>query len=213
MDSHQQRKKDLEEHLKEDYSLLKELEDDLRLTEESKPKIKLKKQIKEVKTRIDEYTNELNALPNSLIEPDLLANAMTSITFYELDIVIKAMITFQANPAPPETNFALTNPTEKIAKNRFTNHVLLPLNMGMSQVWEVHSLVNIYASRDSSFPERLKAVFIQEYDRLISKGISGDALFDALCKFSSGNSTDIKLISAGLALITYLFWKCEVFER
>ena len=150
---------------------------------------------------------------NSQIEQDLLVDAITSITFYELDIVIKAMITLQANPSPPETNFAITNPTEKISKNRFTNNVLLPLNMGMAKVWEVNSLINSYASLDASFPERLKAVFIKEYDRLISTGVYGDDLFDALCKFSSGNSTDIKLISAGLVVITYLFWKCEVFER
>ena len=213
MDLHHQRKLDLEENIKEEYKLLKQYEDDLRLTGEAQLKTKLNKQIEEAKSRINEHKNELDSLLNSPGQQDLLVDAMTSITFCELDIVIKTMITLQANPLPPETNFTITNPTDKISKNRFTNNVLFPITMGMAKVWQVNSLINSYASYDASFPEKLKAVFIKEYDRLISTGVYGDDLFNALCKFSSGNSTDIKLVSAGLAVITYLFWKCEVFER
>jgi hypothetical protein len=214
VDWDQQREQDLRKHLDKDLALQNELEDNLRYESDFKEKEKIKRQIQDVEESIINRRKKITILIQERQEQEaLISRQMPNITFYELEIVIKAIIAIPIDPAPPETNFTLTNPTEKIFKNRFTDNVLFPLKMGMAKVWEVNSLVNTYATLNYSFPEKLKAGFIQEYNRLILAGVDGDALFDALCKFSSGNSTDIKLVAAGLAVITYLFWKCEVFER
>lgn len=214
MDWHQQREQDLRVHIDKDLALQNELENKLRYESDPKERAKIKNQIQDVEESIANRRNKIKILIQERQEQEtLISRQMPSITFYELEIVIKTIIAIPIDTAPPETNFTLTNPTEKISKNRFTDNVLFPLKMGMSKVWEVNSFVNNYGTFNSSFPEKLKAGFIQEYNRLILAGVDGDALFDALCKFSSGNSTDIKLVSAGLAVISYLFWKCEVFER
>ncbi|MEH2359210.1 hypothetical protein [Nostoc sp.] len=214
MDWHQQREQDLIVHIDKDLELQNELENKLRNENDPKEKAKIKSQIKDIEESIVNRHKKINIIIQERQEQKaLISQQMPSVTFYELEIVIKAIIAIPINPSSPETNFALTNPTEKISKNRFTDNVLFPLTMGMAKVWEVDSFVNMYATFNSSFPEKLKAGFIQEHNRLISDGFDGDALFDALCKFSSGNSTDIKLVSAGLAVLSYLFWKCEVFDR
>ncbi len=214
MDWDQQRELHLREHIDKDLALQNDLEDDLRYESDAKVKEKIKRQIQELEENILDRRRKINILIEERQEQEaLIARQMPNITFYELEIVIKTIIAVPIDTAAPETNFTLTNPTEKISKNRFTDNVLFPLKMGMAKVWEVNSFVNNYATFNSSFPEKLKSGFIQEYNRLILAGVDGDALFDALCKFSSGNSTDIKLVSAGLAVISYLFWKCEVFER
>jgi hypothetical protein len=63
------------------------------------------------------------------------------------------------------------------------------------------------------FPEKLKSGFLAEYQRLCTAGMTGDALFESLHKFSCGNSSDFRKAAAGLAVLSYLFEKCEVFER
>lgn len=211
MDLHQQREQDLKEHIDKDLALQNELEDNLRYENDPKEKAKLKKAINDIEETITTRRNKLNLLIQERQEQEALALQMPKITFYELELVTKSIISI--SPAPPETNFALTNPTEKMSKNRFTDKVLFPLTMGMAKVWEVNRFVETFATLNPNFPEKLKAGFIQEYERLRTAGFDGDTLFDALYKFSSGHSTDIKQVAAGLAVLSYLFWKCEVFER
>jgi hypothetical protein len=214
VDWNHQRKQDLIMHIDKDLALQNELEDKLRCESDARERAKIKSQIQDIEESIANRRNKINTLIQERQEQEvLISRQMPNVTFYELEIVIKSIIAIPINTPSPETNFALTNPTEKISKNRFTDNVLFPLTMGMAKVWEVNRFVNTYATLNSSFPEKLKAGFIQEYNRLISAGVDGDALFEALCKFSSGNSTDIKLVSAGLAVLSYLFWKCEVFDR
>ena len=55
--------------------------------------------------------------------------------------------------------------------------------------------------------------FSEEYKQLSSDGIEGDALFTKLRLFSAQGHTDFKYQSAGLAVLTYLFERCDVFER
>jgi len=77
---------------------------------------------------------------------------------------------------------------------------------------EVGSFVKEVASLDLHFPERLKSRFVEEYRRLLNEGFQGDELFETLMVFSSRGSSDFKQQAAGLAVLCYLFEKCEVFE-
>jgi hypothetical protein len=48
---------------------------------------------------------------------------------------------------------------------------------------------------------------------LKNEGVEGDILFDELHMFSSMDSNSFEYQAAGLAVLVYLFEKCEVFEH
>jgi hypothetical protein len=207
---HQQRKQDLKEHIGEDYMLLKELEDDLRLTQEVQPKAKLKKQIKEVKSRIKEYRNELDSLSNSQQEQDLLINAMANITFRELDMVTGGILSM---PVEFDESYTVVPVVTKMSKNELTGSAQSRLTSGIIQARMVGKFVENMVNVIPDFPEKLKAGFAKEYHNLRAAGLQGNALLDALHEFSCNRSLDYDLRAAGLAVLYYLFEKCEVFER
>jgi hypothetical protein len=210
VESHQQRKHDLEENIKEEFTLQKQLEDDLRLAPDPKYKTKLKKEIKEVKSRITDYQNELHSLSSSQPEQASLVTAMTNITFRELDIVTQGIICM---PIPSDANFFVLPPKEKMLKNQLTDAVQSRLMTGVIQAKMVSSFVENMVNVIPDFPEKLKAGFAREYQRLLSTGLEGNDLFNALHTFSCNRSSDYDLQAAGLAVLYYLFEKCEVFER
>lgn len=139
-----------------------------------------------------------------------LTVAIPSIGFAELEIVTKAI----ARNSPPENkDLTLTAPIAKIRKNGLTSHSQLLITMGLSKASEVASFVEHVANGDSDFPERLKAGFTAEYDRLKADGASGDLLFEGLRSFAGGSVQDFSRQAAGLVVLTYLFERCEVFEK
>lgn len=210
MDLHQRRKNDLEENIKEELKLQKELEDDLRLTQEPQQKAKLKKQIKEVKSRIADYKSELDSPCNSKQEQESLVKAMTTITFRELNTVTQGILCM---PIPANSNFTVFPPVEKMLKNELTGATQSRLMTGVIQARMVGSFVENMININPGFPEKLKAGFLREYQRLRAEGLKGNALLEALHEFSCNHSSDYDLKAAGLAVLYYLFEKCEVFER
>ncbi len=139
-----------------------------------------------------------------------LGTEMPGIGFQELEVVAWAIAT-SANA--PSEDFSVTSPQEKMERNELTKPVQMLLTMGLSKAKEVHSFIQQFAVSDSEFPERLKAGFAAEYQRLRANGMSGDALFEALHQFSSSGSREFKRQAAGLAILAYLFELCEVFEK
>jgi hypothetical protein len=207
---HQQRKNDLEEHIEEELKLQKKLEDELRLAQEPQQKEKLKKQIEEFKNRISTYSSELNSLHASKQEQETLVHAMTAITFRELYMVTQGILCM---PIPTEPNFFVLPPVEKMLKNELTGVAQSRLMTGVIQARMVSSFVENMVNVIPDFPERLKAGFVREYQRLRATGLKGNALLNALHEFSCSRSPDYDLQAAGLAVLYYLFEKCEVFER
>ena len=63
------------------------------------------------------------------------------------------------------------------------------------------------------FPEKLKAGFSSEYDRLKVLGYAGDVLFFSLFEFAGGKHSEHIKRAAALAVLAYLFQICEVFEK
>ncbi len=66
---------------------------------------------------------------------------------------------------------------------------------------------------DLDYPQRLKAGFLAEYFRLRREGHRADDLFDLMCEFSQRGLKGQSQRSAGLAVLVYLFEKCDVFEK
>ncbi|MFB2880532.1 hypothetical protein [Floridanema aerugineum] len=210
MEPHQKRLQDLEQHLCENLELQKKLEDSLRYEDNEKTKAKLNKEIQELKENITACQNELDTVTKQITEREALAREMPSVTFDELDIVTKFILGMP--PASSQINFDLTNISLKIEKNHLSQGVHFLITMGMGKVREVHRFVEHNAILYPDFPEKLKAGFLAEYRRLRIAGFEGDALFDCLHKFSCCNSSDMKRAAAGLAVLSYLFERCEVFE-
>ncbi len=134
---------------------------------------------------------------------------LVSVSFAELEIVTRGIVN---TPAPPATDFRITDPRKKMSRNRLTDRVHFELSLALSKAKEVGAFVEQMAVLDPEFPERLKAGFVAEYDRLRTEGIDGDALFEALRDFSSSGFQEFKYRAAGVAVLSYLFEKCEVFE-
>lgn len=139
-------------------------------------------------------------------------SAMPSVSFTELEQVCDAII------FPPfqdvDTN-SISYPitvTEKMKKNELTDEILHYLHIGSGKAKEVGKYVEHEAAMNSKFPVRLRAGFVKEYDRLWGKGIKGDDLFEALLEFANKGHYEYKRITAGIAVLVYLFEKCEVFE-
>jgi len=210
VEPHHQRKQDLQENIKSQLTLQKELEEALHLAEDPKQKTKLKKEIREVKSRITDYKNELSSLEPSPQEQASLVSAMTNITFKELDIVTLGIICM---PLPSDPNFFVLPPVEKMLKNQLNGVAQSRLMTGVIQARMVSDFVENMVNVIPDFPERLKAGFVTEYQRLRATGLEGNDLFNALHIFSCNCSSDYDLQAAGLAVLYYLFEKCEVFER
>ncbi len=113
----------------------------------------------------------------------------------------------------PSHDFSIIPPDEKIQKNELSYGSRVTITMGMGVVREVHSFVQQEAVLDPDFPERLKSGFLEEYFRLRKNGHKGDVLFDLMCQFAQRGMKEQSKRSAGLAVLIYLFERCEVFKK
>lgn len=131
------------------------------------------------------------------------------VTFAELNVVMKYLL---SDTASNESSLELIPPKDKINRNNLSAHTEHQIVMAMTRVRQVGQYLNKVP--DPYFSERLKQGFVKEYERLKnSEKLEGDLLFDALFDFASGESSDFKQRAAGLTVLTYLFEKCEVFEK
>lgn len=134
---------------------------------------------------------------------------MTNITFAELRVVTKYLMSGQETRGDSLT---LITPKDKINKNGLSQTVEQLILMGMTQVKQVGNFIE--KCPDIEFADRLRQGFVAEYSRLKNtEQISGDDLFNAMHNYASGQSTVFKQRAAGLAVLVYLFEKCEVFEK
>lgn len=134
---------------------------------------------------------------------------MPEVGFAELEVAVKAIL---VAPLPDDVTFHLTPVRDKIARNKLSPAVYFYFTIGISKAKEVADFVSDLSVLSPKFPEQLKAGFAQEYQRLRGVGMEGDALFEALWDFASAHNTDFNRRAAGLAVLLYLFEKCEVFE-
>jgi hypothetical protein len=140
-----------------------------------------------------------------------LEKAIPSVTFTELEIVTHTIVNLPC-PEENELSFQLTSPKEKMAKNDLSERIYYRITLGLSKAREVQQFVEHMAMIQPAFPEKLKAGFIKEYKRLMQEGLIGDALFEGLHEFAAPGSKSFEHQSAGLAVLAYLFEKCDVFE-
>ena len=141
---------------------------------------------------------------------DFLAQAMPNITFAELEAITNVLVNGEQLPLSPIT---VIRPQDKIARNGLTGQSILWFNMGLLQIQQVKNYVETTGSIDRTFVRRLTSGFIGEYQQQRQAGLQGDALFAAMFRFSVQGRTEFQYQSAGLAVLVYLFERCEVFEQ
>lgn len=137
--------------------------------------------------------------------------AFAEVGFPELALATEWISRLQAGE--PSRDFAIVPPEDKIRKNELSSASRVTITMGLGVVREVHAFVEQESLVDADFPERLKAGFLEEYYRLRKAGYRGDDLFDLMCGFSQQGMQKQSERSAGLAVLVYLFERCEVFEK
>jgi hypothetical protein len=139
-----------------------------------------------------------------------LTEEITNVTFTELEIVTKALLNVQVSPAE---SFVLTPPVEKMKKNGLSERTAALILLGLANARLVEDFVVKFTMTASSFSDDLKAGFVQQYNVRVAEGLQGDELFEAMREFSVSGASDFRRQAAGLSVLTYLFEKCEVFEK
>lgn len=136
-----------------------------------------------------------------------LRSVMPEITFSELEVIVKYLVAVPIS----DSNITVIPPHEKIRRNNLSSEVGNLITTGMIQKKQVEKYLN--ENPDYNFSERLRAGFVKKYKELKSDGLEDDSLFYALLEFASNNSSDFKMQSAGLSVLTHFFEICEVFEQ
>ncbi len=138
-----------------------------------------------------------------------LTEEAAEVSFEELAAVTGAL---EAIPVRPESDLTLLDPSEKMHRNDLTFPTRELLQIGQLRFQDVQAFVSHTAQVDASFPDRLKAGFLNEYTDRVADGAHGDELFVAMWDFASGDSLDFRRRAAGLTVVTYLFHICDIFE-
>ncbi len=138
-----------------------------------------------------------------------VAEALGKVTFKELNEVCSKLL--KGNSVVGPTSYDLVGLDEKIKLNELSPVVRNYITMGLSLNAVVQSFIEGEDSINSGFGERLREGFLIEYHRARYEGIRGDALYEALIALAGRLNTEQH--TAVIAILAYLFEKCEVFEK
>ena len=111
------------------------------------------------------------------------------------------------------TDYHVLDPDAKIRRNDLTEASRITITMGLSIVSLVHAFVEHEATLAPDYPQRLKSGFLAEYHALRRDGSRGDVLFEAMCEVAQRGIREQAGRSAAIAVLVYLFERCEVFEK
>ncbi|HAJ79113.1 MAG TPA: HNH endonuclease, partial [Fibrobacteres bacterium] len=139
-----------------------------------------------------------------------LARELAKIGFAELEVVTRGICIMCSDPQP---DYKIIPPSEKMKKNGLTTQTNILFSIGLCKHKEVRDYIQHVAIIDPSFPGRLKEGFVTEYKKLREHNFHGDGLFEAMHEFASNGNSDFIQQAAGLAVLTYLFETCEIFEK
>lgn len=139
-----------------------------------------------------------------------MKEAFAGVAFKELEEATRWVRHIQATSS--QGGFQVVLPQHKIQKNGLSGQSQWLIRMGLAVAQEVGRYVEAVAREDDQFPERLKSGFLAEYHRLRQKGLCGDELFLGMCEIA-GQGLDFPAKMAGIAVLVYLFEKCEVFAQ
>lgn len=141
---------------------------------------------------------------------DAVDARVRSVGFEELKVVTEALL---AVPGALPNHLALPlRPAEKMERNGLTAKVSDTLTAGYLRFDDVQAFVSRTEALQPGYGDALAEGFRERYRELIGQGLTGDAVFFALVDWSAAGNTTFDRTAAGVAVLTYLFHVCEVFE-
>lgn len=140
-----------------------------------------------------------------------IVDAFPEVGFDELSIITSWVSSISS--AKPTMDFSLLDVEAKMKRNELSNDNLVIMKTGLSIACEIKEFIAIISKTDITFPEKLRDGFLQYYYKFRHEGARGDELFESMCLVSQQGFKTQKQKTAGLAVLTYLFEACEVFEK
>lgn len=133
---------------------------------------------------------------------------LSPVSFAEIQVIVRYLAKSVA--IHPDVGTVLA-PEEKIRRNDLSPYSATLLRVGSQQWGRVKNYIDRH--HDPEVGEVLRQHFVEEY-RHLREQHSGDSdvIFGKLHRFASCNSDDPKMQGAGLAVLTYFFIACDVFE-
>lgn len=140
------------------------------------------------------------------------ANEIAQVTPDELAAVTVGLLATPTGASPD-----LRPPTPPPAKMRHNElgHITNDLfKQGQLRSHDVARFVADESALDPEFGDRLVAGFRRQYAVLQEQGLAGDDLYVSLANWAAGGlRAGVREQGAGLAVLSYLFALCDVFER
>jgi hypothetical protein len=141
---------------------------------------------------------------------DTLGARVRVVGFQELETVTRGLL---AQPGDSIENLAPPlKPQEKMNRNSLSAAVNDMLNAGYLRFDDVKAFITRTETIQPGYADGLAEGFRQRYRELIKRGLTGDAVFFELADWSAPGSVAFDRKAAGVAVLTYLFHICEVFE-
>jgi hypothetical protein len=141
---------------------------------------------------------------------DTIGARVRAVGFQELDDLTRGLL---AIPAPSLQNLSLPlRPEEKLKLNGLTAKVSAILNNGYLRFEDVQAFISKTEAVQPGYAQALAEGFRTRYRELIEQGLTGDAVFFELAEWSAAGNIDFDRKAAGVAVVTYLFHVCDVFE-
>ena len=141
---------------------------------------------------------------------DRLSDAILNVSYKELDIICKA-IANSPKDRDYTTDYTVIDINKKISKNNLTDKTYNLIQQGMLKTKFVYDYLNTQIN--ATFSDDLLKCIKNLYNDL-SKSLQGDELFSTmLSKMNAGIEQDLYKQAAGIAVLTYFFHICEIFEK
>jgi len=143
---------------------------------------------------------------------ECLSRGMDNFTSAELEVACRAI---EGSSVLPSTALHAIPPSRKLLHNSLFASSERLITFGLMRSDAVRRYLQVMASQiDPDFPGRLRAGFVAEYGTFWERGLRGDALFLGMKEFAGGGTdSSFERQAAGLAVLSYLFQVCDVFEE
>jgi len=136
------------------------------------------------------------------------ADGMRQVGYQELITVLEVI---SKKPEVTQPDLRLP-PQDKIERNALSEEVASFLRLGMRKSDHVKRFFAQY--HDPQYGDRVADAFRVEYRILKAQGLAPDQIFAGLINFAGGASRgDATHEAAVLAIVSYLFEECDIFER
>jgi len=162
----------------------------------------------------NEYTvermEEMKRFHENFVSRQMIRD-MSNVNFPEIDILLKQLENSPALSHPED--WRLISIGEKIDKNRLSDTVRDHIGFGLLKVQEVKKFIEAMDLSVPYYSDRIRQVFIDRYQHAKETDSDPDSIFCSLLSSIEGEHPDCGKHAAALAILTYLFERCEVFEK